>query len=154
MKKVSIIIMFTLLIVGLMGCTANDELSKMSRQLNRNLELASRFDDQKTQALDHEVFISDQIQLLASGNINHPLSIEDQELQVRDLIQSIISTRFENINLYEQNKALRDTFRSNVLLFRDQEMTLTEDHKDIIKDLRQELIEHRQEVLETKGEIQ
>jgi hypothetical protein len=153
MKKVSLIIMFTLLIVGLMGCTANDELSKMNRQLNRNLELASGFNDQKTQALDHEVLISDHIQLLASGNINHPLTIEDQELKVKALIQTIMSTRIENINLYEQNIALRNMFISNVSLFRNQELTLTKDHKDIIKDLRQELIEHRQEVIKTNGEI-
>jgi predicted RNase H-related nuclease YkuK (DUF458 family) len=153
MKKISIMVIFGLMVVGLMGCQTTDELSRFQRQTERSINAVAKLDDQSVETFDNNIVITNQTVVLSQSISQSSLDQQNKIEVVQNLVQAIVATRFENIDLYEQNQQQRDALKTNIMLFKEEGFELTDEDKHIIKTLRTELVVHRDIVLVTKGEV-
>lgn len=156
MKKAILIpMMMALVVFGLSACALTNDFAVFERTLDRGIETADQLDKiaaedlSETNVTGLDFVVEDEIvQLSYQEELAVPQIVQD----IRALHQAIRVAHAEIVLIREDNRIAREELRAAIELFRESDMTLSEEDKATLKAYVDELRSIRDALVETNGE--
>lgn len=156
MKKLLLLFVVAMLTLSLIGCQSQDALSVFERAATNELTLMNRFE-----ATEIAEVTDDHVDQLSLGHVQQlsvTISSEDMSnlekiAYIKSLFRDIKITHAHNILIRYENQDTWAILKSNVQVFRDANLSLTEDDQTTLLSYKTEFGIRRLEVMETIGDI-
>ncbi len=153
MKKIMLGLFVVLLGSLLVGCSALDPLSQFERAAGSNVTVISEFEDVEGDDDVAALTLEGTTVLLSTTLLEGEMTDLEKVQYIKTLFQEIRVIHAENVLAGEEARTSWQTLKANVVIFREQELTLTEEDKATIQSYRQTLVDERTNILADKGEV-
>ncbi|RJX26276.1 MAG: hypothetical protein C4537_02660 [Acholeplasma sp.] len=153
MKKIMLGLFVVLLGSLLVGCSALDPLASFERAAGSNVTVIDEFEDIEGDDDVAALSIEKTTILLSTTLADGEMTDLEKVQYIKTLFQEIRVLHAENVLAGEEARTSWQTLKANVTIFREQELTLTEDDKALIQSYRQTLVDERTTILADKGEV-
>lgn len=156
MKKILGMMFLAVIALTLIGCSALDPLSQFERVAAQEISSVQEFNDvtdEDTNDDEVEALYSGSIQVVSLSATTLDLTNQDKIDYIKSLFQLIRETHLENVALAESTKLSWDELILNIQVFRDSDLELLPDDKEILITYRHEIRTRRTEVRATFGDI-
>lgn len=153
MKKIMLGLFVVLLGSLLVGCSALDPLSQFERAAGSNVTVISEFEDVEGDDDVAALSVEGTTILLSTTLLEGEMTDLEKVQYIKTLFQEIRVLHAENVLAGEEARTSWQALKANVVIFREQELTLTEDDKALIQSYRQTLVDERTNILADKGEV-
>ena len=156
MKKILGMMFLAVIALTLIGCSALDPLSQFERVAAQEISSVQEFNDvtdEDTNDDEVEALYSGSIQVVSLSATTLDLTNQDKIDYIKSLFQLIRETHLENVALAESTKLSWDELILNIQVFRDSDLELLPDDKEILITYRNEIRTRRTEVRATFGDI-
>ncbi|MCF7930682.1 MAG: hypothetical protein K9L02_04125 [Acholeplasmataceae bacterium] len=156
MKKLLTIISIVILATSMVACVALDAFAAFEKAAKDELNLVDQYEVIQPTDLDDQTLNQlsfDDVQALSTTLGDDNLTNSEKVAYIRELYQAIQVVRAENILLKVETKAVWSELKLNVTAFREAELTLSEEHKTMLSDYKNEFTLRRLEVEASIGSI-
>jgi hypothetical protein len=150
MKKFVLFLAVVGLMIGLIGCQAQNELVRFQRGVNQTIETTDTFEDANLETLNQALLTSSHVSVMSYG-AQIDLETDEKIAQVQSLISEIVSMRFSNYTKHQENVLNFETLKAQIDIFLESEYTLSNDDRLALRAMRLSLNESRSEVQATIG---
>lgn len=153
MRKIMLGLFVILLGSLFVGCSALDPLSQFERAAGSNMTIIDEFEDVEGDDNVAQLSIDGSIILLSATLDSSEMTDVEKVQYIKTLFQEIRVIHAENVLAGEEVRTSWQSLKTSIEQFREQELTLVDDDKSLIKLYRDALMDERTIILEDKGEI-
>jgi len=156
MKKLLTIMSIVILASSMVACVALDAFAAFEKAAASELNLVDQYETIQPTDLDDQTLSQlsfDHVQALSTTLSTEDLTNSEKVAYIRELYQAIQVVRAENILLKTEAKDVWSELKLNVTAFREAELTLSDEHKTLLSDYKNEFTLRRLEVEASIGSI-
>jgi len=155
MKKILMITAILLVALGLAGCQAQDALSVFERAASTDVRLTDQYDtpddNLNNETLNQLTFSN--VQTLSLNLSSEEMTTTQKVEYIRSLFTEIQVLHAQNTLIRIENKENFEILKQDARTFRELDLTISQEDKDILLSYKEELTASRLEVKETIGVV-